>query len=506
MAKIQLGFDSETYLAEQSRAILERIDGQFSKLYLEFGGKLIYDYHAARVLPGFDPNVKIRLLQELKDKVDVILCIYAGDIERSKIRADFGISYDAATLKTIDDLNTHGISVGAVVITRYESQTAATSFKNRLERRGIRVFTHGFTRGYPTDVDLIVSEDGYGANPYISTAKPIVVVSGPGPNSGKLATCLSQLYHEYRQGINAGYAKFETFPIWNLPLKHPVNVAYEAATADLRDVNMVDHFHLEAYGQAVINYNRDIEAFPLLRRILERITGRPSIYQSPTDMGVNRAGFGIIDDAIVRQAANQEIVRRYFQYAVEYALGQTDRGTVDRAELIMKELNLAPEDRKVVSAAREAAREAREKHTDTDYIFCGAAIELPDGRIVTGKNSALMHSTASMTLNAIKQLARIPDTIHLLPPNIIKSLKFLKKDILNGRKLSLDLDEILIVLGLSAASNPAAQTAMEMLRELAGCEVHTSHIPSPGDATGLRKLGIHYTSDPKYPSRELYLN
>jgi len=271
MAKIPRGFDNEKYLAEQSRAILDRVDGHFSKLYLEFGGKLIYDYHAARVLPGFDPNVKIRLLQQIKDKIDVILCIYAGDIERNKIRADFGISYDSATLKNIDDLKNHGISVGAVVITRYESQTAATSFKNKLERRGIQVFTHGFTRGYPTDVDLIVSEEGYGANPYIKTTKPIVVVSGPGPNSGKLATCLSQLYHEYRHGVNASYAKFETFPIWNLPLKHPINVAYESATADMRDVNMVDHFHLEAYGKTTINYNRDIEAFPLLRRIIERL-------------------------------------------------------------------------------------------------------------------------------------------------------------------------------------------------------------------------------------------
>ena len=506
MARIPEGFDNEKYLAEQSRAILDRVDGHFNKLYLEFGGKLIYDYHAARVLPGFDPNVKIRLLQQLKDKIDVILCIYAGDIERNKIRADFGISYDSATLKTIDDLKNHGISVGAVVITRYESQPAATSFKNKLERRGIRVFTHGFTRGYPTDVDLIVSEEGYGANPYIETTKPIVVVSGPGPNSGKLATCLSQLYHEYRNGVNASYAKFETFPIWNLPLKHPVNVVYESATADLRDVIMVDHFHLEAYGKTTINYNRDIEAFPLLKRILERITGQPSFYQSPTDMGVNRAGFGIIDDYAVRQAANQEIIRRYFQYAVEYAQGQADLETVNRAELIMKEMNLAPEDRKVVSAARKAAKKAREQHTDTDDIFCGAAIELPDGSIVTGKNSALMHSTASMTLNAIKHLANIPDNIHLLPPNIIKSLKLLKKDILKGRKLSLDMDEILIALGLSAASNPAAQTAIEKLKDLTSCDVHTSHIPSPGDSAGLRKLGIHYTADPKYPSLELYLD
>lgn len=506
MIRTTPGFDSEKYLAEQSQAILKRINGQFNKLYLEFGGKLIYDYHAARVLPGFDPNVKLRLLQQLKDKIDVILCIYAGDIERSKIRADFGISYDNATLKTIDDLKNAGIRVSAVVITRFESQSAAITFKNRLERRGVRVFTHGYTRGYPTDLDLIVSAEGYGANRYIETEKPIVVVSGPGPNSGKLATCLSQLYHEYRRGVTASYAKFETFPIWNLPLKHPVNMAYESATADLRDVNMVDHFHLEAYGTTAINYNRDMEAFPLLKRILERITRQPSFYLSPTDMGVNRAGFGIIDDEIVREAAKQEIIRRYFQYNVEYALGQTDRGTVDRAELIMKELNLVPEDRRVVTPARDAASAAQKRQDNPEGIFCGAAIELPDGTIITGKNSPLMHSCASMMLNAIKHLAKIPDIMHLLPPNIIQSLTFLKKDILKGQKLSLDLDEILIALGLSAASNPAAQTAMQQLKQLRNCEVHNSHIPSPGDAAGLRKLGVHYTSDAKYPSPELYLD
>jgi len=506
MAKIPRGFDNEKYLAEQSRAILDRVDGHFSKLYLEFGGKLIYDYHAARVLPGFDPNVKIRLLQQLKDKIDVILCIYAGDIERNKIRADFGISYDSATLKNIDDLKNHGISVGAVVITRYESQTAATSFKNKLERRGIQVFTHGFTRGYPTDVDLIVSEEGYGANPYIKTTKPIVVVSGPGPNSGKLATCLSQLYHEYRHGVNASYAKFETFPIWNLPLKHPINVAYESATADLRDVNMVDHFHLEAYGKTTINYNRDIEAFPLLRRIIERITGQPSFYQSPTDMGVNRAGFGIIDDTVVQDAAKQEIIRRYFRYAIEYATGLTEKETVERAELIMKELNLKSTDRKVVLPARIAAREAGEQKKGNDDIFCGAAIELKDGTIITGKNSSLMHSTASMTLNAVKFLAKIPDNIHLLPQNIIDSLKHLKKDILKGKKVSLDLEEILIALGISATTNPMAQIVIEKLKELDGCEVHTSHIPTPGDTAGLRKLGVNATSDPKFPTSDLYID
>lgn len=500
------GFDNQKYLKEQSRAILERIDGQFKKLYLEFGGKLIYDYHAARVLPGFDPNVKMQLLHQLKDKVDVILCIYAGDIERNKMRADFGISYDNAALKTIDDLCEHDISMTAVVITRYENQPAVITFKNKLERRGIRVYTHGFTKGYPTDVDTIVSEEGYGANPYIETEKPIVVVTGPGPNSGKLATCLSQLFHEYKRGINAGYAKFETFPIWNLPLKHPVNVAYEAATADLRDVNMIDHFHLATYNQSAVNYNRDIEAFPLLKRIIERITGKSSIYQSPTDMGVNRAGFGIVDDTVVQEAAKQEIIRRYFRYAIEYATGLTEKETVERAELIMKELNLEATDRKVVLPARKAAREAREQNKGNEDIFCGAAIELKDGTIITGKNSSLMHSTASMTLNAVKFLAKIPDNIHLLPQNIIDSLKHLKKDVLKGKKVSLDLEEILIALGISATTNPMAQIVIEKLKELNGCELHTSHIPTPGDAAGLRKLGVNATSDPKFPTSDLYID
>jgi uncharacterized protein (UPF0371 family) len=503
---VKPGFDNQKYLKEQSHAILERINEQFNKLYLEFGGKLVYDYHAARVLPGFDPNVKMQLLHQLKDKVDVILCIYAGDIERNKMRADFGISYDNAALKTIDDLSEQDISVTAVVITRYENQPAATTFKNKLERRGIRVYTHGFTKGYPTDVDTIVSAEGYGANPYIETEKPIVVVTGPGPNSGKLATCLSQLFHEYKRGVNAGYAKFETFPIWNLPLKHPVNVAYEAATADLRDVNMIDHFHLAAYNQSAVNYNRDIEAFPLLKRIIERITDKPSIYQSPTDMGVNRARFGIIDDTVVRAAAKQEIIRRYFHYAIEYATGLTEKETVERAELIMKELNLESTDRKVVLPARKAAREAREQKKGNDDIFCGAAIELKDRTIITGKNSSLMHSTASMTLNAVKFLAKIPDNIHLLPQNIIDSLKHLKKDVLKGKKVSLDLEEILIALGISATTNPMAQIVIEKLKELNGCEVHTSHIPTPGDAAGLRKLGVNATSDPKFPTSDLYID
>ncbi|MBC8342587.1 MAG: DUF1846 family protein, partial [Bacteroidetes bacterium] len=316
-----IGFDNEKYLNEQTAAILKRVENNYTKLYLEFGGKLLFDYHASRVLPGFDPNVKMRLLQKLKDKIEVILCIYAGDIERKKLRADFGITYDSDALKTIDDFSEWGIKINSVVITRYNHQPSAKAFKNNLERRGIRVYTHKFTRGYPSNVDLIVSDEGYGSNDYIKTNKPIVVVTAPGPGSGKLGTCLSQMYHEYKNGIKAGYSKFETFPIWNLPLKHNVNVAYEAATVDLKDANLIDHHHLEAYNIKTVNYNRDIEAFPLLKRIMEKITGEESIFKSPTDMGVNCAGFGIINDKLVQKAAHDEIIRRYFRCACEYAMG-----------------------------------------------------------------------------------------------------------------------------------------------------------------------------------------
>jgi len=500
------GFDNERYLSEQTASILERVDSYSGKLYLEFGGKLLFDYHAARVLPGFDPSVKMRLLQQLKDKADVILCIYAGDIERGKVRADFGLTYDAAALKTIDDLGDWGIGVVAVVITRYEGQPSALSFKNRLERRGVAVYTHAFTRGYPTDVDTIVSEEGYGANAFIPTGNPVVVVTGPGPGSGKLATCLSQLYHEHRRGVNAGYAKFETFPIWNLPLRHEVNVAYEAATADLQDVNLIDHFHLEAYDTRAVNYNRDIEAFPLLRRIIERITGGESVYRSPTDMGVNRVGFGIVDDAVVREAATQEIIRRYFRYACEYAMGLESRETVQKVELLMNELKVRPEDRKVVEPARRAAVEAQEAGKGSEGIFCGAAIELPDGTIITGKNSPLMHAASSLVLNAVKHVAEIPDALHLLPPNIIESISHFKEEILEGKMVSLDLEETLVALSISAASNPAAELAIPVLKELKGCEVHTTHIPTPGDAGGLRKLGVNLTSDANFPTKSLLIN
>ena len=501
----RVAFDNDKYLAEQSRAIVDRCQQLGNKLYLEFGGKIAYDFHAARVLPGYDPNVKIRLLQELRDRAEILVCIYAGDIARKKVRADFGIPYDVDSLKLIDDLRDWGLAVRGVVITRYEEQAAARVFKARLERRGVEVFTHRATRGYPTDIDLIVSEQGYGANAFVATGRPIVVVTGPGPGSGKLGTCLSQLYHEHLQGTPAGYAKFETFPIWNLPLEHPVNVAYEAATVELRDVNLIDPFHLAAYGLPTVNYNRDVEAYPVLRRILDRITGGGTTYRSPTDMGVNRAGLAIVDDEAVREASRQEVIRRYFRYACEYAVGAVEREDTQRAELLMEELGLRAEDRRLVAPARAAAAEAEATGKGNNGTFVGAAVELPDGAVVTGKNSPLMHAASAVVLNAVKRLSRIPDEVHLLAPDVMRSITGLKKDVLRMKAVSLDLEETLIALGMSAAANPAAAAVLPRLRDLAGCEYHTTHIPTPGDEAGLRRLGVNVTSDPNFASRSLFV-
>ena len=499
-------FDNEKYLDEQTSEILKRVKMFGNKLYLEFGGKLLYDYHAARVLPGYDPNIKMRLLSELKDKADILLCIFAGDIERKKIRADFGITYDSDALKLIDDLRSWGINVLGVNITRFENQPSATLFKNKLERRGIQVYTHSFTKGYPTDVDVIVSDEGYGANGYIETEKPLVIVTGPGPGSGKLATCLSQLFHDYRQGIKSGYAKFETFPIWNIPLKHPVNVAYEAATADIKDFNLIDPFHLEAYGKVAVNYNRDVEVFPVLKRILGKITGGEPFYKSPTDMGVNRAGFAIIDDEGTKEAAMQEIIRRYFRYRCEYAMGFADKETVQRVELFIKESTLEPEHRRVVVPARDAAKAAQEENKGNEGIFCGAAIELKDGTVITGNNSALMHAATSLIIHAIKHLAGIPDKLPLLPDYITESVQKLKMEILKEKTVSLDLEEALIALSISGMTNPAAQLAIETLKDLRDCEVHITHIPTPGDEAGLRRLGVHLTSDPNFSTKNLFIS
>ncbi len=502
------GFDNEKYLKEQTSAILERVKKFDNKLYLEFGGKLCFDYHAARVLPGYDPNVKIRLLQKLKDKIDIILCIYAGDIEKGRVRGDFGITYDASTLKLIDDLRKWDIHVTAVVITRFNEQSAAVMFKNKLERRGVKVYLHYPIEGYPGRIDFAVSDSGLGKNEYVPTTKPIVVVTAPGPNSGKLSTCLSQLYQEHKRGVNAGYAKFETFPIWNLPLKHPVNVAYEAATADILDFNLVDPFHLSAYNKVAVNYNRDVESFPILKLILGRISegmDQQVQYNSPTDMGVNRAGFGIVDDPRVQEAAKQELIRRYFRYNMEYILGIEKKETVDRVALLMEELGVKATDRIVVAHARAAADEAEGSGKGHDGIFCGSALQLADGTIIKGKNSMLMHSAASLVLNAVKVLAKIPDEILILSPHIINQIAKLKENIFNSDSESLDLEETLIALSISATTNHTAELAMKKLVELRGCEVHMTHIPTPGDDVGLKRLGVNLTTDGKFSSRNLFV-
>lgn len=498
------GFDNEKYLEEQSAEILSRVRGADGRLYLEFGGKLMYDHHAARVLPGYDPNVKVRLLQKLRDQAEILLCIYAGDIEKRKVRGDFGITYDIDSLRLIDGLRSRGIFVRGVIITRFDNQPAAVTYEKRLRNRGIDVFRHYRTKGYPTDVDLIVSEEGYGRNDYVVPERPLVVVTGPGPGSGKLATCLSQMYHDHKHGLHPSYSKFETFPIWNLPLKHPVNAAYEAATADLLDVNLVDPFHLEACGKTAINYNRDVEAFPLLKRILEKITGSRSPFASPTEMGVNRAGFGIVNDEVVCEAARQELIRRYFRYRCEQVMGLADDRTVRKAELLLRDYDLTPEDRPVVVSARKRLHLLEEEGVVSEECFA-AALELHDGTIVTGKGSSLMHAAGALILNAVKLTAGIDDNLHLLSPAVMDSIRELKKN-LNSLPLNLDLEEVLISLSVSAATSSSAAKAMERLTELKGCEAHLTHMPSLGDQNGLRNLGINVTSDPEFSSTRLSMD
>jgi uncharacterized protein (UPF0371 family) len=502
---MKLGFDNEKYLKEQSEEIRRRA-GKFGKLYLEFGGKLMNDYHAARCLPGYDPNVKLRLLQTLKDHAEVILCLFAGDIEHKKMRADFGISYADDAMKLIDDLRSLGLTVRGVVITRFNEQPSVMQFRAKLERRGIRVYYHYKTAGYPADVNTIVSDLGYGKNEYVKTEKPIVVVTAPGPGSGKFATCLTQIYHEYRQGKMAGYSKFESFPVWNLSIDHPLNIAYEAATIDLKDKNMIDPYHAEAYGKEVVNYNRDIDAFPLLMAIWQKMTKAACPYRSPTDMGVNRIGFGIIDDEVVCNASKQEIIRRFLRYQCLFVEGSTDRDSVDRAKDLMDKLGLKPEDRVVVEAARRTAEEAhiQGKGKAGGSIVSAAAIQLSDGRIVTGRNSDEMHAAAAMVINAIKVLSGIPLQLPLIGPNVIHSISRLKQNILNLGYTSLNLDEALIGLAVSAASNPAAGMAMEKLNLLRDCEVHMTHMVTPGDEAGLRRLGCRFTSDPYYATNALF--
>ena len=498
-----VGFDKEKYIEEQSKYILQRInENEGERLYLEFGGKLVQDKHAARVLPGFDENAKIKLLEKMKEKAEVIICVYSGDIINSKTRQDFGITYDLEVLRLIDIYKKWDLKINSVVITRYEESPAVSMFINKLERRDIKVYKHFFTKGYPTDVDTIVSEEGYGANPYIEVSKPLIVVTGPGGGSGKLATCLSQLYHEFKRGRKVRYAKFETFPIWNLPLKHPVNIAYEAATADLKDVNMLDAFHIEAYGEIAVNYNRDLEVFPVVKRIIEKITGE-SEDQSPTDMGVNRVGFCITDDEVVREAAIQEIIRRFIIARVDYKKGKIDAASLERAELLMKDVGANIEDRSVVLPARKYA-EAKIA-SDKKYVNVVAmALELPDGTMVTGRSSRRMVAGAACLLNSIKKLAEIPADEKIISPDVFENIQLMKGEILHRDRTSLNVEEILTALSISALKNESARKAADKLAELAGCKAHCTAILAEHDEQTLRAMGIDVTSDPEYLTTNLY--
>ena len=488
------GFDNELYMKKQKEHILERISKFNGKLYLEFGGKLFDDYHAARVLPGFEPDAKIRLLRSMGDQAEIVFCISADNIEKNKIRADLGISYDQDLLRQVDMVQNMGILVNSVVITRYTGQAAADQFKCKLDALGIRNYIHRPIEGYPTDVDHIVSEKGYGANPYVETTKPLVVVTAPGPGSGKLATCLSQVYHEHQRGILAGYGKYETFPIWNLPLKHPVNLAYEAATADLQDVNMIDPFHLEAYGVTTVNYNRDVEAFPLVRTILSRITGNDKFYCSPTDMGVNMAGYAIVDDEACREASCQEIIRRYYKGLTDLRMGREKDETVEKLKMIMQQVGLKQTDRAVVQPALDKSRRVNAP---------AAAIQLPDGRIITGKSTALLSACSAAVLNAIKVLADIPKATLLMSPAVLEPVIDLKKNLLGSHSSALKLDDALTALYICAASDPTAAKAVAQLPLLRGCELHSTQILHSGDESILRKMRLHITCEPIFPDKSV---
>ena len=490
----KIGFDNEQYIRLQSEHIKERIDRFGGKLYLEFGGKLFDDFHASRVLPGFAPDSKIKLLPALKEEAEIVIVINADDIEKNKVRGDLGITYDQDVLRLIDAFRGFGLYVGSVVLNCYNDQPSAIAFDKRLAALGVPVYHHYPIPGYPSDVATIVSENGYGKNEYIKTERSLVVVTAPGPGSGKMATCLSQLYHDSKNGIRSGYAKFETFPIWNLPLKHPVNVAYEAATADLNDVNMIDPWHLEAYGTTTVNYNRDVEIFPVLRTMMARISGECP-YKSPTDMGVNMAGNCIVDDDVCRHASHMEIIRRYYHALCDKRKGLSDGDAVDKIQLLMNTAGIDASDRPVIAAACEKAE--REGAPAT-------AISLYDGRVVTGKTSGLLGATAAMLLNALKILADIPDEVHLISPEVIGPVQELKIKHLGNHNPRLHTDEVLVALSICAVTNPTAKRALEQLDKLRGCEAHSSVILAPVDENVLKKLGINLTCEPKYQTKKLY--
>ena len=490
----KIGFDNNKYLEMQSHHIMERIAQFGDKLYLEFGGKLFDDFHASRVLPGFEPDSKIRMLCQLREKAEIVVVICASDIEKNKVRGDLGITYDVDVLRLIDAFRAKGLYVGSVVVTQYAGQSAADIFKKRLEDLGLRVYLHYPIQGYPNNISLIVSDDGCGKNDYVETSRPLVVVTAPGPGSGKMAVCLSQLYHEHKRGRQAGYAKFETFPIWNLPLKHPVNLAYEAATADLNDVNMIDPFHLSAYGETTVNYNRDVEVFPVLSAIFEKILGRCP-YQSPTDMGVNMAGKCIYDDEAVQDAARQEITRRYYDALCGQRQGTLTGDEVYKVELLMNKAGITPQDRPVIAPALKRAEETG---------LPAAAIQLPDGRIVTGKTSSLLGASSACLLNALKALGGISKDIHLISPIVIEPIQKLKTTHLGSVNPRLHTDEILIALSICAATNPTAELAMAQLKKLRGCEAHATVILSHVDEDTFRRLGVNLTCEPQYQSKKLY--
>ena len=491
---MKIGFDNQKYLSMQSEHIMDRLAQFGGKLYLEFGGKLFDDFHASRVLPGFEPDSKVRMLLQLKDQAEIVIAINAADIEKNKVRGDLGITYDLDVLRLIDAFRSIGLYVGSVVLTQYRGQSAAGVFQRRLEQLGIKVYRHYPIPGYPNDIETIVSDEGYGLNEYIETTRSLVVVTAPGPGSGKMATCLSQLYHENKRGVRAGYAKFETLPIWNLPLKHPVNVAYEAATADLNDVNMIDPFHLENYGVTTVNYNRDVEIFPVLNAMFRQIYGE-SPYKSPTDMGVNMAGNCITDDEVCCEASRQEIIRRYYAAMCSARQGMSDSRPAEKIKLLINQLGITVKDRPVIDAAVARAEQTGEP---------AAAIQLPDGEIVTGKTTKLLGASAAVLLNALKRLGGIQKDMHLISPIVIEPIQDLKVNHLGNHNPRLHMDEVLIALSISAATNPTAEVAMRQLDKLRGCEAHSTVILSGVDSSTFRKLGINVTCEPKYQTKKLY--
>ena len=494
---MKLGFDSEKYIELQTEEILKRAKMFDNKLYIEFGGKLFDDFHASRVLPGMYPDIKLRVLRSLGDDIEILYCVSAKDIEKNKIRGDSGLTYDLEVLRGIDELRDKGLYVGNIVITLYDGQPSAKKFADKLTNLGEKVYLHTYTKGYPSDIQTIVSDEGYGANPYIETSRPIVLVTAPGAASGKLATCLSQMYHENKRGVQVGYAKYETFPIWNLSVKHPVNVAYESATADIGDVNMIDPYYLESTGNVAVNYNRDISTFPILKEILAKITGKTDTYNSPTAMGVNMAGFAISDDIVCMKASRQEIIRRYYRYLVEAKKGQNSIETANRVKVLMNELKIDISERKCIRFAMQKYKETG-KHS--------VAIELANGKIITGKTQDFLSAPAGAVLNAIKRLCRVDDDIKLIPTHILETIIDLKKDIISSKRIYITLKDTLIALAIASNSSDLAKKCLEKVKLLKGCEIHSTCILNQSDENYLKSLGLNVTVEPEFIDNLLYEN